>query len=391
MSDVVIRQLQTDELVNVTRRLGAYAFRATPPLPDAQTWQKDRVHFHEAACFATFEDDKAVAGATVYPLTQNIRGNIYPAGGIASVSTHPAGRRKGYARKMLTHLFTYQREQGYPVSLLYPFRESFYARLGYNTFTQPKLVRFSPAALQPLLKKDLGGEIELVEIANGFAEYQSFLSKEQQRVHGFGRFTPIMETSLQDKNDYWLAIARVQGEIKGMMVYKITEYAEDMKVEHFWYEDIQGRYLLLEWFARHIDQIKEVEVTLPPYEHPETWWPDMKIRVTSIEPPLGRIIDIAKLSGLQTGSGRFTARIHDEYCPWNDGIYDFESVDGRLQISKGSNANCELTIQALTALVYGTHEPATFEWREWGNPSPELQTVMLAMFPPMQPYLRIEF
>jgi hypothetical protein len=230
-----------------------------------------------------------------------------------------------------------------------------------------------------------------VEIVDGFAAYQSFLPQEQQRVHGFGRFTPIMETSLQDKNDYWLAIARVQGEIKGMMLYKITEYAEDMKVEHFWYEDIQGRYLLLEWFARHIDQIKEIEVTLPPYEHPETWWPDMKIRVTSIEPPLGRIIDIARLSGLHTGSGRFTARIRDEYCPWNEGTYQFESVDGRLQISTGKEADCELTIQALTALIYGTHEPATFEWREWGNPSTEIQTVMQAMFPPMQPYLRIEF
>ena len=90
---------------------------------------------------------------------------------------------------MLTHLFTYHNEQGHAVSSLYPFRESFYTRLGYTTFTQPKLISFAPLALQPLLKKDLGGAVEMVEIADGrFEAYQSFLQKEQYQMHGFGRF-----------------------------------------------------------------------------------------------------------------------------------------------------------------------------------------------------------
>jgi predicted acetyltransferase len=391
MSNVVIRQLHIDETVNITRRLGAYAFRNTPPLPEATTWQSERVHLQNAAHFAVFEDGKAVASSVIYPMAQNIRGQIYAAGGIASVATHPAGRRKGYARKMLTHLFKYHNEQGHVVSLLYPFRESFYTRLGYTTFTQPKMVRFAPVALQPLLKQELDGEVELVEIADGFEAYQSFVQKLQPKIHGLGRFTPPLASSIAKKNAYWLAIARVQGEIKAMMLYQITAYAEDMKVEHFWYDGAQGRYLLLEWFARHIDQIKEVELTLPPFEHPETWWPDLKIRVTAIDPPLARIINIDRLTGLQTGSGCFTARIRDEYCPWNEGTYQFESVDGKLHISEHTTADCELSIQALTALIYGTHEPETFEFRTWGNPSAEIQTAMQTMFPAMQPYLHEEF
>jgi predicted acetyltransferase len=391
MSNVIIRQLHIDETVHITRRLGAYAFRPTPPLPEVAAWQKERAHMRDSAYFAVFEDDKAMAGATIHTMTQNIRGKLYAAGGIASVSTHPAGRRKGYARQMLTHLFQYHNEQGHVASLLYPFRESFYTRLGYATFTQPKMIRFAPTALQPLLKQDLGGEVELLEIAEDFEAYQSCLQKQQQKIHGLGRFTPRVESSLPDKNAYWLAIARVQGEIKGTMLYKITDYAQDMKVEHFWYDDAQGRYLLLEWFARHIDQIKEVELALPPFEHPETWWPDLKINVTTIAPPLGRIISIDRLAGLQTGPGRFTARIRDEYCPWNERTYRFESIDGTLHISESATADCELSIQALTALIYGTHEPATFEFRAWGNPSPEIQTIMQTMFPAMQPYLHEEF
>jgi predicted acetyltransferase len=231
----------------------------------------------------------------------------------------------------------------------------------------------------------------MVEIADGFEAYQSLLQQEQLQTHGFGRFTPLIESALQHKNAHWLAIARVQGEIKGMMLYTITDYVEDMKIEHFWYDSMQGRYLLLEWCARHIDQIKEVEIVLPPSEHPETWWPDMKISVTSIKPPLGRIINVSRLSGLHAGSGGFTARIHDEYCPWNEGTYQFTSIDGRLRISESSNPDCELSIQALTSLIYGTHEPATFALRDWGDPSTELQIVMRDMFPALQPYLREEF
>jgi len=42
-----------------------------------------------------------------------------------------------------------------PGLCLYPFRESFYERLGYVTFPQPRTARFSPQALLPLLKVKL--------------------------------------------------------------------------------------------------------------------------------------------------------------------------------------------------------------------------------------------
>jgi hypothetical protein len=55
------------------------------------------------------------------------------------------------------------------------------------------------------------------------------------------------------------------------------------------------------------------------------------------------------------------------------------------------DADCNLTIQALAALVYGTHDPEDFAIRGWGNPSPEVQAVMREMFPPMQPHLHEYF
>lgn len=388
MSTSTIRQLQPAEMPEVIRLLAAYAFRATPPLPEEATWQKEFAYLDEATVFAAFEDEKPVASAGSSLIQQNIRGHMYSGGGIWGVTTHPTGRRKGHARTMLTGLLQQLYEEGAAISVLYPFRESFYTRLGYTTFSQPKLARFSPVALQPLLKKDLGGEVEMLEIAQGFALYQDYLHKHHQAIHGFGRFSPRVESSLRDKNAHWLAIARsAQGEIKGMMLYKIKGNGDDLQVTHFWYDDIQGRYLLLEWFARHIDHVKEIEIKLPPFERPETWWPDMNVRTTSIEAPLGRVININKLNGMQTGPGRFTAHVSDEYGPWNTGNYLFETIDGKLHISSSQSAECELTIQAVASLIYGTNEPATFSLRDWGNPSTEVQTTMQQMFPLLQPFL----
>ncbi len=108
---------------------------------------------------------------------------------------------------------------------------------------------------------------------------------------------------------------------------------------------------------------------------------------------MGRVVDVAKLGGMHTGPGRFTARIADPLCPWNEKTWQFETVDGLLQVSSAdANAvGCDLSIQGLTALVYGTHDPGDFAIRGWGSPPPELQSAMRAIFPPMVPHLHERF
>src|SRR5579883_334395 len=325
----------------------------------------------------------------------NVRGHLYPSGGVWSVMTHPTARRKGYARQMLHHLLAHMHATGQPFSTLYPFRESFYDRLGYTTFPQPRIVRFSPSALLPLLKKELPGQVELLEIAKGFEDYYLYLKQIQHKIHGMALTSIAPYELLGEKNGYWLAIARIDGEIVGLMRYRIQSYASSeehfMQVRDFFYSHSQGKYLLLEWFARHTDQVKEIELKLPPGELPETWFPDLTIQVSSQKPPMGRIIDVAAIAGMQTGPGEFSAQISDPQCPWNNDSHRFAAIDGILHVTPAQEAECELTIQALSALVYGTHDPESFAMRGWGDPAPDVQASMRSLFPPMLPYLHEVF
>jgi predicted acetyltransferase len=390
MTNTTIREIHGDEMLEIMYWLDSYAFHPSPPMPDKaerQEMLKQRVGLTH---FALFEDDTPVACAAGMAMIQQVRGTMYKVGGILDVATHPAARRKGYSRRILARTLAAIRDDGRPLSCLYPFRESFYERLGYVTFPLPRKAKLTPLALLPLLKKDLGGEVELVLIGDGYDTYRAYLRKLQRRVHGMAIFEEEQRASAQ-RNHCWLAMAKVDGELVGMMEYdlkgeRLMEF--NLRARRFYYDTSQGKYLLLAWIARHADQASQVEIWLPPFEQPETWLEDMKI---TMEPvfisPMGRVLDVAKIGGMQTGPGRFAARITDPLCPWNEGAWQFETRDGVLQVSPTDQTDCDLSIQALAALAYGTNDPDSFALRGWGNPSPQVQEAMRTMFPPMVPYL----
>jgi predicted acetyltransferase len=394
MPNTIIRQLEGDEMLDVRYGLNTYAFRASPPLVNKTEW-KETVRGQKGFIYlALFEDEIPAAAAATTRMTQQVRGALFPAGGVWGVATAPGARRKGYARRVLERLFAADRQDGAVFSCLYPFRESFYERLGYVTFPLPRTARFSPHALAPLLKKDLGGKVELLPILEGYDIFRSYLAKLRQSIHGMLLFDQT-DPSWAQHMHYWLALAKVNGEITGMLLYAlkgdaIAEF--ELQARYFYATTSLGKYLLLQWIALHADQTNRVRIDLPPFEQPETWLSDMQVKTESVaRAPMGRVLDVALIGGMHTGPGSFTARLSDPFCPWNEGNWRFETVDGRLQVRPVESAACDLSIQALSGLVYGCHNPADFAIRGWGSPALEVQQVMRTMFPPLIPFMHEEF
>ena len=340
--------------------------------------------------YALYEDDEAVAIA-IYPrLSQNVRGKIFKMAGVAGVSSHPRTRRKGYIRQLLRDGFEVMKNEGRPLSCLYPFRESFYERLGYVTFPQARKALFNAANLKQLLKTDLGGEVEMHLIGDAYDTYRDYVLSLQPHMHGLAVFEDSQKESAQS-NRSWVAVAKVAGEVVGILGYSIkgSEMMDyDFQAVRFYYHTSQGKYLLLDWIARHVDQAGNAEVWLPAYEQPNTWLSDMRPKLEPVfVSPMGRVLEVAGIGGMETGPGSFSAKISDPDCPWNNGIWKFVGDSGTLEVSPAQSADCNLAIQGLAALVYGVNDPADFAIRGWGDPSPELVAVMQAMFPPKLPYL----
>jgi predicted acetyltransferase len=290
----------------------------------------------------------------------------------------------------MASLLSSDHDSGNTFSNLYPFRESFYERLGYVSYPLTKIARFSPLSLSPLIKKDIGGEIKLQFIGEAHDIYCEYLTRMREKRHGMA-FFDYADMGRVNQNLFWTAQAEVDGKIEGLMLYRILgeEVGKyNFEAIRFYYANSRARNLLLGWIARHIDQADRVELWLPEDEYPECWLADIQVKVESaVRPAMSRVLDVAKIGGMQVGKGSFSAKIIDPVCPWNEGAWHFESVGGSLVISRSRDTDLELTIQGLSALVSGIPDPQDFSLRGWGNPDPHQITSLRAMFPPMRPFM----
>jgi predicted acetyltransferase len=388
-----IRRLSPDEVMVHYAPLHRYAFFTSPPL-DFSSYEKNRAIYAQTLNLAMFEDETAVATVMASPMSQTIRGKVFKMGGIWGVTSSPTTRRKGYVRDLMTEAHRLFNEDGYAVATLYPFRESFYERMGYTLFVHHRRVKIKTGDMKSLLSLELRGSVEFMLRSDGWEIYRDFVQAQQSKIHGMGMFLTTEFENLKTA-DLWLAIARDEsGEVIGVMPYKITAFWGTFEVPHLFFSNSLGRFLLLQFAAKHLDQTTEVDIRrLHPDARPETWMSDLAVKS---DPdiwltPMGRVINVQALEGMQVGNGAFSTKISDPQCSWNNAIFRFESVNGLLQISKAEKADCDLTIQGLSALIYGSHNPDDFQWRNWGNPSAETLAVMTSMFPPMQPYLFVVF
>jgi predicted acetyltransferase len=392
--NTTIRHLQGEEMLDALFALNQYSLHPSPPFQDKEEWLAVVRSRKGVTCHAMFEEELPVSVVASTAMTQNIRGTLFPACGVWGVSTSPAARRKGYCRQTMASVLTVERDSGKVFSNLYPFRESFYERLGYVPFPLTKIARFTTASLDPLLNINSEGEIELQLISASYPTYREFLAEMRQSRHGMA-FFDFGDQSAANRNQLWAFLARFNGQIEGLMLYRIqgdevTKF--NFSAVRFYYKSSRARYLMLNWIARHVDQADRVEIWLAADELPESWLADLQVKVESaIRPAMNRVLDVENLNGMCVGEGSFSAKIIDPLCPWNEGDWLFEGSDGNLKVMKTINADCELAIQGLTALVVGTHDPQDFPLRGWGDPDPALQAIQSRMFPRLCPNLHEMF
>jgi predicted acetyltransferase len=389
-----IRKLQGQEMLAALYALNSYALHPSPPLQSREEWEAIVSARQGITCVAAFEESNPVSVAASTPMTQNIRGKLFPASGIWGVSTSPAARRKGYCRKLMQSLLSSDRDAGKIFSNLYPFRESFYERMGYVAFPLTKIVHFNTLSLEPLLNLETGGEIRQQYIGEAFDAYREYLAGMRENVHGMVCFD-FGDRVRANQNLQWIAQAIFDDQVEGLMMYRtmgdeVSKY--NFVASRFYYKTSRARYLLLNWIARHIDQADRAELWLAPDEFPEMWLADLQMKVeAAVRPAMCRVLDIERLSGMRVGEGSFSARVIDPLCPWNEADWSFTSMDGKLEVSRAASPECVLTIQGLSAVINGTHNPQDFPYRDWGDPDPRMQHKLLNMFPPMTPYIHEYF
>ena len=395
MSKVEIKELK-GENIDPILELAFYAFFPTPG--NIEQIMKRKPYMKQDTCLVLYEDEKPVSGLICKPILQNVRGVLKDMCGISEVATHPEGRRKGYAKKLMKLSFEKMKESNQGFSTLYPFKESFYERLGYVSFPQVRTAIISAKSLIPLLELKLDGTVERLDFDKGFEDYKKLLKDIRLQIHGMGVLHDADLERYKDEKKMWGIVAKEGNKTIGIMTYAITGFWKDIKVRDFYCKNSLARYLFLHWFALHADQIKSIHIPIKPDEYPETWINDTfwgesgKIQSRDWVPScMGRVVIVENLSNLNVGEGKISIKITDEHCKWNNKNYTFGSKEGKLTIIESAEYECELSIQALSAIVYGCYNLDDFGFKGWAKLSKENKDKIRNLFPKVHPYLHADF
>jgi predicted acetyltransferase len=382
----------SDEAVEL---LSAYAFSDTPAKPASE---EDRQRREQARrddkVFASYVDDAPVAKVAILPMTMNVRGIVMPMGGISGVASMPAGRRSGHVRTLMNHAINAMREDGQPVSALYPFKESFYERFGYTGWPAARWIRVNPAKLGAVMKVPKSGTVRQRMMKDAFDDWSALLRERQQQIDGFAMKGPARHEGWAIWNEQWVTTVHEGDRVTGAIVYSITDDVSAMPVVSALWSTINAQYQLLDFIARHVDHVKEARICFVPGTAPELWLTDADMTVTTDSPegwngPMARIVSLDGIAGIRAGDGKVTVKVTDPQAPWNEGIWTLRGAGGTLEVEQDSEAvpQAELTIQALSALVFTGLDPALLRYRGWGDPDETVSDALRALFPPTEPFI----
>jgi predicted N-acetyltransferase YhbS len=393
-----IRRLDRDERPTASFPTQTYSFQPSPVTNETlERWRRDDAYYAENLTLVAEDGGNAVAEVAAIAMRQNVRGSVYPMAGIAGVAAQPHVRRRGYVRALLIELLGQMRESGHAVSALHPFRPSFYQRFGYVGVPKTRTVRFPVSELEFLLRTPLDGEVAWHRVSAGFEDYRGLTHRLLSRRHGFAVFPGHREERLRDVDERWLVTARVSGEVTGAVTYRITGFGERLVADDLLVTSPLSRALILQFFARHIDQVTDIVMTVPSDELPELWATDLTTVVETrtsypTEPaPMARVLSLDALNGMAVGPGRVAVEIVDDH--FLQGRYILDGMAGALDISAGRDVTPTVTLTAagLSGLVYGVLDPGDVVVRGLGDVPPDQAADLAKLFPRTIPYFYSRF
>ncbi len=107
---------------------------------------------------------------------------------------------------------------------------------------------------------------------------------------------------------------------------------------------------------------------------------------------MGRIIDAQKcLEGIKVKEeGTVKIKITDPICEWNNKKLKITTSEGKLKVEETTEEEIEMTIEGLTALVYGVMPIEEIEYCSWMKGEKGKETLR-EWFPRKDPWMREDF
>ncbi len=286
-------------------------------------------------------------------------------GGIAAVATKPLFRKQKQITELIKESYKVMRENQEYISVLYPFKFSFYRRFGYENCAEFSWLIASPKNI--LIPKD----------------FQPLKIKEITHDESFEICMPIRKkigqkfnlTIFDDSNDWKYHHIKKKSKVyiiedNGENVGYFTTYLEKregpwnvrLNLQNVIVDSVAARLTVFDFIKKHTDQNKDFSYPLLGDEHitdyfDDIWEGSFKYQMTG--GPMFRVVDVKKAMELleydDSLDVTFSMKINDEYAPWNSEPMLVTIKNGKAKVIKTTEQEIELStdIKAYTQLFVG--------------------------------------
>lgn len=304
-------------------------------------------------------DGRVAAGLGILPWGQWFGGRSVPCAGITAVGVLPEHRGQGVGQEMMRAVVRELRQQGTPLSVLYPSTWSFYRKVGYELAGTRLLYRLDPNALgvrgeaadvRPMKDDDLDAMRRLYErrarLSNG----------------NIDRRTVDWDYYWDSARDpaYAYVIDGAAGEVDGYVVYAQEGSPQDryeIQVRDFAFRNAEAGRGLLTLFARHGTMSKAIMIDGAPSEPLLTLAGHENLHMHYRSDWMLRMVDVPKALEARGYCPLVSAEIHFDVCDdliaENHGRFVLEVSDGVGRVHEGGDARVKIDVRGLASLYSG--------------------------------------
>jgi predicted acetyltransferase len=369
------RYAESEELPAIARMV-ARSF----PQRSAAYWEEvlsDGWHGGREALWVAVDDGRPVAACQLLRLRQWWGGVAVPVTGVGAVSVALTHRRRGLAARLCVAGLVAGRDRGDLGSALFPFRTSFYRRLGYGLAGRALQYTIAPGVLP---RSEERARVRLADDPAALASVRAVYAAWAAGQNGQLERT---ERSWRKVLDQEVIVAAYEGEA-GPEGYLAVRYRSDLPVEQRYLEVEEAvwttpfaRLGLLGWLGSLGDQWRRVVYRAHPGEgfeemigdaHPEpssgpTWalWYPEAVRLRG---PMFRVLDLPGLlsSGRTFGEGDLDLSLEMEDPQLGDAACRVRFSGGRAELVEGDAASASARLHApvdvLSRILAGDLRPS---------------------------------
>ncbi len=335
-----IRKL-TEKDREVYRKLMRYAFETAKNNYEDLKWPSEKVPMD--LYYGAFDEETLVAGAGIIPFEIRMRSQDFKMYGVGGVATKPEYRNRGIVREIMIKMFKDMHENNIPISVLYPFKLSFYEMLGYKLVDENIFYHFK---ISDIIYKETDYYMKEVERIND--DIRKVYDKAILNFDYIAKRPEIDYWRRHFKENYKFICYNGNQPVGYVVIFfpkSILEIEDRAWLKHpdktifireiFWL-DQKAKQTIFNFLWSHRDQRNYVAGAFPTNEIIIDLLKSPRILERKIEDnSLLRIIDVKSvLENLEYFLEDFSILFHiqDEFCTWNNGFFTLSSNEKEVNV-----------------------------------------------------------